>query len=81
VAASANTSWTLARFSVPILEEGGRLGLKYLLLSYFRVADNSGTIASRVHHKTLAFHFFTPYETESVRWWVCDDSRIDRRLG
>jgi hypothetical protein len=29
-----------ARFSVPILEEGGRLGLKYLLLSYFRVGDN-----------------------------------------
>jgi hypothetical protein len=29
----------LVRFSIPILEEGGRLGLKYLLLSYFRVGD------------------------------------------
>jgi hypothetical protein len=33
-------TWTQARFSIPILEEGGRLGLKYLLLSYFRVGDN-----------------------------------------
>jgi hypothetical protein len=31
----------LRRFSVSILEEGGRLGLKCLLLSYFRVGDNS----------------------------------------
>ena len=34
-------SWILGRFSVSILEEGGRLGLKCLLLSYFRVADDS----------------------------------------
>ena len=33
---------TLARLSVSILEEGGRLGLKCLLLSYFRVGDISG---------------------------------------
>jgi hypothetical protein len=32
----------LRRFSVSILEEGGRLGLKCLLLSYFRVADKPG---------------------------------------
>jgi hypothetical protein len=31
----------LRRFSVSILEEGGRLGLKCLLLSYFRVGDYS----------------------------------------
>ena len=30
------------RVSVSILEEGGRLGLKCLLLSYFRVGDISG---------------------------------------
>ena len=30
------------RLSVSILEEGGRLGLKCLLLSYFRVGDNPG---------------------------------------
>ena len=30
----------LWRFSVSIFEEGGRLGLKCLLLSYFRVGDN-----------------------------------------
>ena len=30
------------RFSVSILEKGGRLGLKCLLLSYFRVGDNPG---------------------------------------
>ena len=29
------------RLSVSILEEGGRLGLKCLLLSYFRVGDNT----------------------------------------
>jgi hypothetical protein len=29
----------LGRLSVSILEEGGRLGLKCLLLSYFRVGD------------------------------------------
>jgi hypothetical protein len=29
---------TLGRFSVSILEEGGRVGLKCLLLSSFRVA-------------------------------------------
>jgi hypothetical protein len=29
----------LERFSVSILEEGGRLGLKCLLLSYFRMGD------------------------------------------
>ena len=31
---------TLRRFSVSILEEGGRLGLKCLLLSYFRMGDH-----------------------------------------
>ena len=30
----------LRRFSVSILDEGGRLGLKCLLLSYFRVGDH-----------------------------------------
>jgi hypothetical protein len=29
------------RLSVSILEEGGRLGLKCLLLSYFRVGDKN----------------------------------------
>jgi hypothetical protein len=32
---------TLGRLSVSILEEGGPLGPKCLLLSYFRVGDNS----------------------------------------
>jgi hypothetical protein len=31
--------WTEARFSISILGEGGRLGLKCLHLSYFRVGD------------------------------------------
>jgi hypothetical protein len=31
--------------SLSISEEGGRLGLKCLLLSYFRVGDNSGAIS------------------------------------
>jgi hypothetical protein len=38
---------TLARFSVSILEEGGRLGLKCLLLSYVRVGDMSGLATIR----------------------------------
>jgi hypothetical protein len=29
-----------ARFWVSILEEGGRVGLKCLLLSYFRIGDS-----------------------------------------
>ena len=33
-------SYTLGRFSVSILEEGAPLGLKCLLLSYFRVDDH-----------------------------------------
>jgi hypothetical protein len=40
---------TLARFSVSILEEGGRLGLKCLLLSYFRVGDFPGGRRSRLN--------------------------------
>jgi hypothetical protein len=32
----------LARLSVSILEEGGRLGLKCLLLSSVRIGNNSG---------------------------------------
>ena len=40
---------TLRRFSIAILEEGGRLGLKCLLLSYFRVGDHTlGTREERV---------------------------------
>ena len=31
------------RFSVSIFEEGGRLGLKCLLLSYFRIGDYTAT--------------------------------------
>jgi hypothetical protein len=38
--ASMPDTGTLGR-SVSILEEGGRLGLKCLLLSYFRVGDHS----------------------------------------
>jgi hypothetical protein len=46
----------LRRFSVSILEEGGRLGLKCLLLSYFRVGHNptgtceTGPICARNMH-------------------------------
>jgi hypothetical protein len=36
----------LRRFSVSILEEGGRLGLKCLLLSYFRVGDHPPEIGA-----------------------------------
>jgi hypothetical protein len=45
------THWrsvTLRRLSVSILEEGGRLGLKCLLLSYFRVGDNPATAGTMI---------------------------------
>jgi hypothetical protein len=40
IGSTENRSLRHGRFSVSILEEGGRLGLKCLLLSYFRVGDN-----------------------------------------
>jgi hypothetical protein len=43
IGSTENRSLRHGRFSVSILEEGGRLGLKCLLLSYFRVVDPTGT--------------------------------------
>jgi hypothetical protein len=40
--------FTLRRFSVSMLEDGGRLDLKCLLWSYFRVGDHpTGTLRFR----------------------------------
>jgi hypothetical protein len=41
IASTETRSLRHARFSVSIFEEGSRLGLKCLLLSYFRVGDDS----------------------------------------
>ena len=60
------------RFSVSILEEGGRLGLKCLLLSYFRVGDKNKPQAPRSLRQWLASSFAAGIGCESQEVPNCD---------